>query len=209
MTFIKEACVENLNQAVKAEALGADRIELCDNLDLDGTTPPTDLIKAVVQNVSIPVRVMIRPRGGDFIYTHEELNIMQQQINSCKQLGVEGVVFGVLNPDNTLNIPVIKTLIAWATPLQVTIHKAIDDTPNIPEALNALQNLNKPVTVLTSGGKATAQEGKAILKQLVNMANLDTEILPAGKINAKNINSLHEYIGAKAYHGKRIVGTLG
>ena len=208
MSFIKEACVEGLTQAINAQKLGADRIELCANLDVGGTTPSVDIIKAVLRDIKIPVRVIIRPRGGNFVYTDEELTLMGNQIKTCKQLGVEGVVFGVLKEDHTLNLHFIRNLVELALPLKVTIHKAIDETPDIYKALESLESLNQNVTVLTSGGEITAEKGKHILKQLVAMANEKTEILPAGKINTENIQSLHQYISAKAYHGKQIVGEL-
>ena len=208
MTFIKEACVEGLNQAMNAQKLGADRIELCANLDVGGTTPSVDIIKTVLKEIKIPVRVIIRPRGGNFVYNDEELTLMADQIKTCKQLGVEGVVFGVLKEDNTLNLEVIKNLIKLASPLSVVIHKAIDETPNIYESLKMLESLNQNITVLTSGGEITVEKGKHVLKQLVDIANEKIDILPAGKISIENVQSLHEYISAKAYHGKRIVGEL-
>lgn len=208
MTFIKEACVEGPNQAMNAQKLGADRIELCANLNVGGTTPSVDIIKTVLKEIKIPVRVIIRPRGGNFVYNDDELTLMADQIKTCKQLGVEGVVFGILKEDHTLNLPAIKNLIQLALPLKVTIHKAIDETPDIYKALESLESLNQNITVLTSGGEITAEKGKHILKQLVEMANEKTDILPAGKISIENVQSLHEYISTKAYHGKRIVGEL-
>ncbi len=208
MAFLKEACVEGLNQALNAQKLGADRIELCANLDVGGTTPSTSVIKAVLAHVQIPVRVIIRPRGGDFVYLEDELALMEDQIMTCKALGAEGVVFGVLNKDNTMDIKATERLISAALPLKITIHKAVDETPDIYEALKTLESLGQNLTLLTSGGAITAEKGKHVLKRLVALAGNAIEILPAGKIDTENIQALHEYIAATSYHGKRIVGKL-
>ncbi|MEJ2112772.1 MAG: copper homeostasis protein CutC, partial [Flavobacteriaceae bacterium] len=201
MTYIKEACVEGLQQAINAEIQGANRIELCSHLDLDGLTPDVSTIKEVKKQLSIPIRVMIRPREGNFVYYDKELSLMKEQINTCKEIGVEGVVFGVLNPDNRLNLEQIKMLTQFAFPLKVVIHKAIDLTPNVYESFQELMNINGVSTVLTSGGKPTAESGKEILKEIVDLAEDKIEVLPAGKIDNQNIAKLHQYIGAKAYHG--------
>ncbi|GAO29836.1 copper homeostasis protein CutC [Geofilum rubicundum] len=129
-SIILEACVETLEQCITAEQKGAGRVELCDRLDLDGTTPSEDLIRAVKKALKIPIRVMIRPRGGDFIYTPAELDQMRQSILLCQDIGVDGVVLGILNKDNELDLEAMRPLIELAKPLNVVIHKAIDDTPD-------------------------------------------------------------------------------
>ena len=103
-SFIKEACVESLDEALKAEEQGADRIELCADLSQDGITPEWDVIRKAKEQLRIPIRVMIRPRGGDFVYTASEVNQMMQDIKFCKVIGVEGVVFGILKENNTLEV---------------------------------------------------------------------------------------------------------
>lgn len=208
MAFIKEACVEGLDQAIVAQKLGADRIEFCANLAEGGTTPDFETIKAVLQKVQIPIRVMIRPRAGNFLYSEEELQIMENQIESFKSIGVEGVVFGVLNQDNTLNIEAINRLIDVASPLKIVVHKAIDLTPNILESLEDLKALNKNITILTSGGAENAEKGKKVLKQMLKIASNKIDILPAGRITADNVQKLHKYLLANAYHGREIVGPL-
>jgi copper homeostasis protein len=206
--YTKEACVENLNEAIKAEQLGADRIELCANLNVGGTTPAFELIQEVKTKLSIPIRVMIRPRGGDFIYSNAEIECMMTQIEYCKKLKIEAVVFGILNSDKTLDITSIKKLAQKAYPLKVVIHKAIDETPDILQACKDLISTEQITTILTSGGKETAEEGLQILKSLVDLAGNKIEIMPAGKITDTNIEKLHDYLNARAYHGKRIVGEL-
>ncbi len=203
--YIKEACVENLNEAIKAEQLGADRIELCENLNEGGTTPSFGLIRQVKASLQIPIRVMIRPRTGDFCYSENEIEMMLSQIEYCKNLKLEAVVFGILNADKTLNIASITKLAQAASPLKVVIHKAIDETPNMIRACQQLIQTKKISTILTSGGKDTAEEGLSVLKTLIDLSADKIEIMPAGKITNTNIEKLHDYLKAKAYHGRRIV----
>ena len=207
-TYIREACVESLEQAIKAEQKGADRLELCAYLAFDGLTPAPDLIKAVVGAVHIPVRVMIRPRSGGFCYNEEELEHMERCIGFCKDLGVEGVVFGALNESGTLNLEALEQLIQVSKPLKVVIHKAIDETPDLAHSLNELLNLKGVDTVLTSGGKSNAFDGSENLLKMMRIAGDSLEIMPAGKITQFNLTELDHILGASAYHGKLIVGEL-
>ena len=207
--IIREACVENLEQALNAQSLGANRIELCSDWDADGLTPPKSLIEAVNDALTIPVRVMIRPRAGDFCYSEEELRQMRESINICKEIGVDGVVFGILKKDNTLNIEAIESLSKESYPLNVVIHKAIDSTPEIMEALMQLLKIREIRTILTSGGKPNAFEGADILKKMQQLAGDDIEIMAQGSIARINFNEIHNLIGARAYHGKYVVGDIG
>jgi len=206
--FIREACVETLAQVLSAKEKGADRVELCDRLDLDGTTPSRELIRSSIAS-GIPVRVMIRPRGGDFKYSEEELEEMIGSINLCKELGAEGVVFGIQKSDKTLNYEQIDRLVKLSFPLKVIIHKVIDETPDPISAVQKLIKINGVTGVLTSGGKnRSAFEGKKTLIHMLETSGNKLEIIPAGKITDKNIMQLHEILRAKAYHGKLIVGIL-
>ena len=206
--YIKEACVETLEQAVIAEKKGADRLELCAYVAFDGLTPAPDLIKAVLNAVSIPVRVMIRPRNGNFCYNEDELEHMENCIKHCKKVGVEGVVFGVLEESGKLNIEALEQLVKVAKPLKVVIHKAIDETPNLIDSIKKLLKLESIDTVLTSGGKSNAFDGKENLLQMMRTAGAKLEIMPAGKITQFNLTELDHILGAKAYHGRLIVGEL-
>ncbi|MGY5851396.1 copper homeostasis protein CutC [Salegentibacter sp. F14] len=206
--FIKEACVENINQALKAEKNGANRIELCGHLNVGGMTPSNELIVAAKQQLKIPIRIMIRPRGGNFVYSKEEFETMVTSIEFCKKIGVEGVVFGILDTANFLNLKEISTMAKIASPLKVVIHKAIDETPKPIEEVKKLSEIEGITTVLTSGGEKTAFEGKEVLREMISICQDQMELLPAGKITNKNIQELHNFLGAKAYHGKRIVGNL-
>ena len=142
MQIIKEACVDSFSDAVNAEKKGANRIELCGRLDLDGLTPSKKLIKKVFLNLNIPIRVIIRPKHPSFIYSNEDIRIMIEDINYCKELGVDGVVIGCLNKDSNLNMTQINLLSDIAKPLNVIIHKAIDKTDSV---LNSLLLLLKNI----------------------------------------------------------------
>lgn len=206
--FIKEACVENMNQALKAEKNGANRIELCGHLNVGGITPSNELIVAAKQQLKIPIRIMIRPRGGNFVYSKEEFETMVTSIEFCKEVEVEGVVFGILDTTNLLNLKDISKLAKIAKPLEVVIHKAIDETPNPIEEVRKLCEIKEISTVLTSGGEKTAFEGKEVLREMIRICQDQMELMPAGKITKINIQELHNFLGAKAYHGKCIVGNL-
>ena len=206
--FITEACVGSLDQILEARNKGADRVEFCDRLDLEGITPPRQMILNAKAEGKIPLRVMIRPRGGNFVYTDEEFREMISSIEYCKALGVEGVVFGILQADGSLDIEKISRLTKIAHPLKVTIHKAIDETPNPVDAVRELVLIDGVTGILTSGGKNTANEGKEVLKKMLEISGDRVEIIPAGGITRTNVKKLHSFVGAKAYHGKRIVGDL-
>ena len=173
--MIREACVETLSQSVAAAKKGADRLELCADLHLDGLTPSVELIKSVQARVDIPIRVMIRPRGGNFSYTESELEEMRQSIKDCKQLGVDGVVFGVCK-GNDLDITVIRELAQLAQPLKVVIHKAIDTCSDPLTALQKLIDLQLIDGVLTSGKGKTAYEGMTLLQEMQALAGNQLEI---------------------------------
>tara|TARA_Y100000815_G_scaffold56779_1_gene46047 strand:+ start:2732 stop:3364 length:633 start_codon:yes stop_codon:yes gene_type:complete len=203
--FIKEACVETLEQATRAEANGANRIELCSRLDLDGLTPSHQLITEIKSILNIPIRVMIRPREGDFCYSNADFSIMQADIEFCKKIKVDGVVFGASHPDKTLDIAAIRMLAQWAYPLKVTIHKAIDDTPDILKAVKDLIHIPEITGILSSGGAKTAPEGSKTLLNMLKIAGDDIEIVAAGKITGYHVEELHRILNARAYHGRSIV----
>lgn len=206
-TYIREACVETLAQAVNAEKNGADRIELCADLRNDGLTPDQKLIETVCERINAPVRVMIRPREGDFCYSETELAAMKRTIDFCKNTGVQGVVFGVCKPDHTLDVGAIQELAIHAKPLKVTIHKAIDAGNNPITGIRELSKLNLIDSVLSSGGKQTAFEGVDALKSMIEYAG-SIEVIACGKVTDSNLAELHGLLKARAYHGKLIVGKI-
>lgn len=202
--MIREKCIGSFLEALEAQKLGAERVELCDNLTEGGTTPSYGTIKMVVKKLNIPVFVIIRPRGGDFYYTPEEIEIMKEDIKICKELGVKGVVIGALNRDNTINYDVIKEIIDLAKPMSITFHKAIDELENPVTEVKKLANLGVN-RILTSGTKETALEGKNILREMIKEAGEDIIIIVAGKVTKDNLNEISNLIPAKEYHGKKIV----
>ncbi|MFC2110854.1 copper homeostasis protein CutC [Bacteroidota bacterium] len=206
--YIKEACVETFNEAIKAESLGADRIELCSQLLLDGLTPKLDLIEQLYNSLKIPIKVMVRPRDGNFIYSDIEIEEMKNTIQFCKEIGVFGVVFGVLNNNKELDIEKIKRLSAKAKPMNVCIHKAIDETDDIIKETNELCKIKEVNSILTSGKAVTALEGRFLLQEMMRISKNKLTVIPAGKVTNKNIKQLHKTLSAKEYHGRKIVGNL-
>jgi copper homeostasis protein len=205
--MILEACVENLSEALKAESRGANRIELCDNLYVGGTTPSAGTIQMAMKALNIPVMVLIRPRSGNFVYSDLEVNIMKHDIEVCKQTGVQGIVIGALKTDHSIDVELMEEFIRLARPLQVTFHKAIDETPNIIEEFKKLMELGVD-HVLTSGGHGNAREGSEVINEMVRVSQGKVKILAAGKITETTLNEHIEGINTDEFHGKLIVGNL-
>ena len=206
--YLLEACVETLSQAQQAQDRGAHQIELCADLSVGGITPSRELIKEARRTLILNIKVMIRPRGGNFVYSIEEIEQMKQSILFCKSLSINGVVFGVLHSDNSLNLEHIQVLAELAAPMEVTIHRAIDETPDILEATRALMQLGDVDCILSSGQANTAMEGKEQLLKMVQLTEGQLRIIPAGRVSSGNIEELHSFVGAGIYHGTKIVGIL-
>jgi len=205
--MIVEACVENINEALRAESLGANRIELCENLKIGGTTPSAGTIAIAKKLLKIPIMVLVRPRGGNFIYSKNEIEIIKHDIEVCKKIGVKGVVIGALTRDYGIDLKLTNELIEIARPLEVTFNKAIDKTFNIIKEFKVL--LKSDVDrVLTSGGAKTANDGREIINEMVKMANGNIKIISAGKIYHSDLPKLQETIFSDEFHGKKIVGNL-
>lgn len=200
-----EICASNYQSANNAQNAGAHRIELCSELAVGGITPSYGLIKQVIENLSIPVFVLIRPRSGDFTYSDADFEIMKQDIQMCKKLGCKGIVSGVLNSDNTIDIERTKTLIELSKPLPFTFHRAFDWTPNPFEALKSLINLNVN-RILTSGQAISAEKGILILNQLHQLANGALTILPGSGINPNNI-LIFKAAGFKEVHCSAVLAS--
>ena len=196
---ILEICLSGIESALAAQAGGADRIELCENLAQGGTTPSLGMIQAVRKRLEIAVHVMIRPRGGDFCYTAAEFEIMRQDVQLAKQVGVDGLVFGILQPDGTIDKLRCRELIALIRPLAVTFHRAFDLTPDPFAALNALLALGVD-RVLTSGQAATAVAGKELIRQLQAKAGEQITIMAGSGITAKNAANLLAETGIHELH---------
>lgn len=202
--MVKEACVGSYSEAVSAEKRGADRVELCDNLDVGGTTPSYGTIKTTVEKLKIPVFVMIRPRGGNFCYNKNEIEIMKKDIELCKALGVKGIVLGVLTKNDEIDYPLLKELINLAAPMEVTFHKAIDDLENPVLEIKKLAEIGVK-RILSSGTKAKALDGKDILNKMIAEANCDITVIVAGGVTTDNFDEVSKEIVSTEYHGKKIV----
>ncbi len=205
MQIIKEVCVDSLEDAVIAEKNGANRIELCGRLDLDGLTPSRNLIKESFNYLNIPIRVMIRPKHPSFVYSDEEIYKMLEEINYCKKVGVDGVVLGCLNNDSNFNMKQIEFLSKKAKPLKVIIHKSIDSTKSVILSFSQLIQNRDINGVLTSGGHRFAKDAIKTLKKMLDLAPERFEVICAGGITFENLNNLHSLIKGKYYHGKKIL----
>lgn len=188
-----------------AEKNGATRLELCSHLEVDGLTPSLELVKSVLENVNIPVKVMIRPRQGNFLYSKSELLKMTASIYAMKDLGVFGVVFGMLNKYRGIDFVNTASLAEIAKPLDVTFHKAIDYSVNILESTQILSDISSVNAILTSGGKPTANDGIPTINKMNEISDGKLEIIAAGKITTNNLESLTNKIQTNSFHGRRII----
>jgi len=203
--LIFEACVETLEDALAAERRGANRIELCSSLDQDGLTPSPELTMQCIQNLSIPVMAMVRPRGGNFVYTEKEILQMESEIEFFKQSGVAGVVFGLLNEDGAIDVENTRRLAKLAFPLEITFHKAIDYSNDVLNSFRELNAITGITRVLTSGGMDTAWNGREIIKQMQELPDRRIKIIAAGKVLPENRTLIAEFTGVSELHGQRIV----
>lgn len=197
--ILLEICAANFASAQAASLAGADRIELCSALAVGGLTPSHTLLQAVQHAFAIPVHVLVRPREGDFLYSDAEFQIMQAEILKIKQMGFAGVVFGILNPDATIDEKRCATLVALAKPMQITFHRAFDFVTQASVALEKLIELGFDY-VLSSGLKTTAVLGLTQLTALVAQANNRIQIIPAAGINESNIASIIQTTKANIIH---------
>lgn len=176
----------------------ADRIELCSNVNVGGVTPDYDDIILARKNTNLPLYIMIRPRGGNFIYSYDELELMKADIAFCKKNNSNGVVFGLLNENGNIDIENAAKLVEISKPLDITFHRAFDVCSNPFKAIDDLISLGIK-RVLTSGQKATAVEGKFLLCDLIKYANGRIEIMAGGGVNAENTTELFD-VGIRSFH---------
>ena len=199
---IEIACF-NLESALLAQKAGADRVELCANISVGGTTPSIEIIQQARKNLSIDLYVMIRPRGGNFVYSEAELEQMKSDIKNKKKLGVNGFVFGILNEDKTINIEQNNALIELAKPFPCSFHRAFDAVSNYEQALEDVIACGFS-TLLTSGTFSNVMEGKEVLKKLVKQAKNRIEIMPGGGLRSMNISELNQIVNTNWYHSSAI-----
>lgn len=199
MGMTLEICVFNVATAVAAEQAGADRIELCENYANGGTTPSYGYLKSVREKIGIPVFPMIRPRGGDYYHTQDEIEIIRKDILLCKELQFEGVVFGLLNQDGSIDKDNTARLVDAAYPLEVTFHRAFD---RCNDPLNALETIIQCgcTRILTSGQHPKVTDGLTLIKTLVEQANDRIIIMPGSGLNSSNVQQIVEVAGVSEVH---------
>lgn len=194
-----EVCVDSVESAVAAEQGGAHRVELCGALADGGTTPSAGLIAMVREKISIALHVMVRPRNSDFCYSDDEFNVMRRDVEMAEELGADGVVFGLLDVEGRIDSRRTKELVQLAAPLKVTFHRAFDMSRDLMRALGDLRQTGVH-RVLTSGGKQTALQGAATLKQLVEAADSAISIMAASGIEEQNVAELLARTGIREVH---------
>lgn len=198
--------MESVDLAVAAERGGAHRLELCADLWSGGVTPSAALMQTVRRQVRIPVHVLIRPRAGDFCYSEDELEIMRNDILAVKQLGMDGVVLGLLRENSSVDIERTRALVELARPLPVTFHRAFDASHNLETSLEDVIQTGAS-RILTSAGQPRASDGISILARLVQKARERILIMPCGGINPDNVVHIVKTTLAQEVHSS--AGTSG
>lgn len=196
--MLVEICATSVQSAVNAQQAGAERIELCSELAVGGTTPSYGLLKQIMKEISIPVFVLIRPRSGDFLYSDFEFEVMKTDIKICKELGCKGIVSGVLKEDFSIDLLRTQELIELSKPLEFTFHRAFDLTKNPLKSLEELIDLGAS-RISTSGQETSAEKRIDLLVQLKKLTENKLTILPGGGINPDNVNLFKEN-GFKEIH---------
>ena len=209
MSKILEVCVDSLASARAAAEGGADRLELCSALAVGGLSPYPELLRQIKQVCRLPVRCLMRPRAGDFLYTREEIDLLCDQMETLRKAGADGFVVGALTPEGTLDLPAMERLLAACGGLPVTLHRCIDVARDLEEVYSAAAQLGID-TVLTSGGAASCLDGAEQLERLLALrdANHGPEVLIGAGVNARVIGTLRQRLpGARAFHmsGKTLV----
>ena len=190
--MIIEVCAESYEYAVEAEKAGADRIELCKDLHLDGLTPDYESAKRTIDTLNIPIFILIRPREGDFVYSNEEFELIKNDIVKFKEMGCKGIVSGVLSTDQSIDIKRTKELVELSRPLDFTFHRAFDIVSNPLKEIEKLIEIGVN-RVLTSGQKEKAIDGLVLLKQLNIISKNRIKIMPGSGINKSNIVNFESF----------------
>jgi copper homeostasis protein len=199
--IVIEAAVETVEQALAAERVGVDRLELCADLDDGGVTPPLAVIEAVVAATSLRVQVMVRPRAGDFEFSYDEVSLMEEDIRLIRGVRRTGIVTGVVDDAGGINLPALRRLLAAAEGCAVTFHRAIDTVTEPLAALDDLATL-RVQGALTSGGARSAMEGIEQLAAMIRQAGNRITIIAAGGIRAHNVREVIERTGAREIHAR-------
>jgi len=197
--FLLEISVESVAAAVAAERGGAQRIELCEDAAIGGVTPSVPMMREARSRVKIPIFAMIRPRGGNFVYSNDEFAAMRRSIDDARAAGMDGLVLGILTTERRVNVVRTRELIGLCGGLPVTFHRAMDEAVDLPRALEEII-ATESQRILTSGGKASALEGAETIAGLVAKAGQRIVILPGAGIHPDNVREVARRTGAKEFH---------
>ncbi|MBP5334055.1 MAG: copper homeostasis protein CutC [Bacteroidales bacterium] len=204
MSYFIEACCQDLGSLRRAVQAGANRIEFCSDLAIGGVTPPYLLARSALALAgNVPVNVLIRPRGGNFVYTQEEVDRMLESVSVFKTIGVNGVVIGALKADGSVDTDTVSRLVREAGSLDITFHRAFDECKDLNKALEDIIGLGIK-RVLTSGGCPTAYEGRFVLRDLVRQAAGRITVMPGCGVRASNIDEIASVTGAVEFHGSQL-----
>jgi len=204
MSWFREACCPSLEAVRAAFRTGARRIELCERLEIGGVTPSEELLRAALAATPLPVNVLIRPRGGDFVYDEAEVQAMLESIRLCRSLGANGVVIGALTPSGAVDLPVMRRLVAAAKgDLSVTFHRAFDETADPSAALEDIIALGCD-RLLTSGHAPDAFAGRALIGALVRQAAGRIVVMAGCGVRPGNIGQIARETGAPEFHSSCI-----
>lgn len=197
--IIFEVCANSISSAQAAQQGGADRIELCAKLEIGGVTPPFEVIGRTLLRLSIPVYILIRPRGGDFVYDDNEFCLMKKEILYAKEIGAAGIVAGILTPKGDIDVVRTTELVSLAAPMQFTFHRAFD---RARDPLTALEDVIKTGAdrILTSGQAKSAWEGRALLQILRSKASSRITLLAGAGINPTNLTEIIKFTGITEVH---------
>ena len=205
-SVLLEVCADSVESALAAQRGGAHRIELCSGLVEGGTTPSSGLISTVRSRVSIPICIMVRPRGGDFCYGTDDFETMEQDVLTAKQLGTDGVVLGILKEDGRVDVERTRHLVNLARPLKTTFHRAFDMSRNLEESLDAVIAAGVD-RVLTSGGEQRVEHGTTMVKTLNIAARGRIAIMAGGGINDANVHMVMAATGVREIHASAAVSA--
>ena len=194
-----EVCCGDMQSVLAAKEGGADRIELCQALEMDGLTPSAEMMAEAI-GLGIPVQVLIRPREGDFVYDEAEIETMLKEIRLAKRLGANGVVIGALKSDGSIDEETIRCLVSEATGLSITFHRAFDVCSQPTEALEQIVSLGCH-RLLTSGQAPSAEQGIPLIKKLVEQSGGRLIIMPGAGVNQENARRILSETGAHEIHG--------
>ena len=204
--YFREACCPSAEAAGIAAKNGASRVELCESLEIGGVTPSQKMMEQVLkENPGLCVNVLVRPRGGDFIFSEDEIQTMLKDIRLCKSLGVNGVVIGALRPDGGVDMACMRRLIEEARPLSITFHRAFDECSDVRDCLEDVIALGCD-RLLTSGHEKNALEGRFTIAKLVKQAAGRIIIMAGCGVRPSNINIIADSTKAEEYHSSTLLG---